>query len=122
AEFNVFEGTQLLLAALVVPILAKMGDMYGHKRILLVSTVFTAGATWWLAFAGDYWSFLIAWTLQAFFTVWLPLEVALIFDKGRRSGRAASATRKAAGLLVVGLEAGAIAGALGGSAVFKAFG
>ena len=122
ADFNVFEGAQLLLSALVVPILAKLGDMYGHKKILLVSTVLTAGATWWLAFAGDFTSFLIAWTLQAFYVVWLPLEIALIFDKGRRSGRAASATRKAAGLLIVGLEAGAIAGALGSSAVFEAFG
>ncbi|WP_372508506.1 MFS transporter [Salinibacterium sedimenticola] len=122
ADFNVFEGSQLLLSALVVPILAKLGDMYGHKRILLISTVLTAGATWWLAFAGDFTSFLIAWTLQGFYVVWLPLEVALIFDKGRRSGHAASATRKAAAMLIVGLEAGAIAGALGGSAVFGAFG
>jgi MFS family permease len=122
ADFNIFEGAQLLLSALVVPILAKLGDMYGHKKILLVATVLTAGATWWLAFAGDFTSFLLAWTLQAFYVVWLPLEIALIFDKGRRSGRAASATRRAAGLLIVGLEAGAIAGALGGSAVFDAFG
>jgi MFS family permease len=122
ADFNIFEGSQLLLSALVVPILAKLGDMYGHKRILLVSTVLTAGATWWLAFAGDFTSFLIAWTLQGFYVVWLPLEVALIFDKGRRSGHAASVTRKAAAMLIVGLEAGAIAGALGGSAVFGAFG
>ena len=122
ADFNVFEGAQLLLSALVVPILAKLGDMYGHKKILLVSTVLTASATWWLAFAGDFTSFLIAWTLQAFYVVWLPLEIALIFDKGRHSGRAASATRKAAGLLIVGLGAGAIAGALGSSAVFEAFG
>src|SRR5690606_29297615 len=122
ADFNVFEGAQLLLSALVVPLLAKLGDMYGHKKILLISTVLTAGATWWLAFAGDFTSFLVAWTLQAFYVVWLPLEIALIFDKGRRSGRAASATRKAAGLLIVGLEAGAIAGALGSSAVFEAFG
>ena len=122
ADFNIFEGAQLLLSALVVPILAKLGDMYGHKKILLVSTVLTASATWWLAFAGDFTSFLIAWTLQAFYVVWLPLEIALIFDKGRRSGRAASATRKAAGLLIVGLGAGAIAGALGSSAVFEAFG
>ncbi|WP_403020305.1 MFS transporter [Salinibacterium sp. GXW1014] len=122
ADFNVFEGAQLLLSALVVPVLAKLGDMYGHKRILLISTVLTAGATWWLAFAGDFTSFLIAWTLQGFYVVWLPLEVALIFDKGRRTGHAASATRKAAALLIVGLEAGAIAGALGGSAVFGAFG
>ncbi|MBN9149986.1 MAG: MFS transporter [Micrococcales bacterium] len=122
ADFNIFEGAQLLLSALVVPILAKLGDMYGHKKILLVATALTAGATWWLAFAGDFTTFLIAWSLQAFYVVWLPLEIALIFDKGRRSGRAASATRKAAGLLIVGLEAGAIAGALGGSRVFKAFG
>src|SRR5690606_28099295 len=119
---NIFEGAQLLLSALVVPILAKLGDMYGHKRILLISTVLTAGATWWLAFAGDFTSFLVAWTLQAFYVVWLPLEIALIFDKGRRSGHAASATRKAAGLLIVGLEAGAIIGALSGSRVFNAFG
>lgn len=122
ADFNVFEGAQLLLSALVVPILAKLGDMYGHKRILLIATVLTAAATWWVAFAGDFTTFLIAWTLQAFYVVWLPLEIALIFDKGRRSGRAASDTRKAAGLLIVGLESGAIAGALGGSAVFEAFG
>ena len=122
ADFNIFEGAQLLLSALTVPFLAKLGDMYGHKKILLVSTALTAGATWWLAFAGDFPSFLAAWTLQGFYAVWLPLEIALIFDKGRRSGRAASATRRAAGLLVVGLEAGAITGALGSSAVFGAFG
>lgn len=122
ADFNIFEGAQLLLSALVVPILAKLGDMYGHKKILLATTVLTAGATWWLAFSGDFTSFLIAWTLQGFYVVWLPLEIALIFDKGRRTGHAASATRKAAALLIVGLEAGAIAGALGGSAVFGAFG
>src|SRR5690554_3288343 len=122
ADFNIFEGAQLLLSAIVVPILAKLGDMYGHKRILLVSTVLTAGATWWLAFAPDFTTFLLAWTLQGFYVVWLPLEIALIFDKGRRSGHAPSATRKAAAFLIVGLEAGAIIGALGGSRVFEAFG
>jgi MFS family permease len=122
ADFNIFEGAQLLLSAIVVPILAKLGDMYGHKRILLVSTAFTAGATWWLAFSGDFTSFLIAWTLQGFYTVWLPLEVALIFDRGRTTGTGASQTRKAAGLLVVGLQVGAILGALGGGMVFDLFG
>jgi len=122
ADFNWFEAAQLLVAALSVPILAKLGDMYGHKRILLVSTVLTAGATWWLAFAGDFTSFLVAWSLQAFYTVWLPLEIALIFDRGRRTGTAASATRKAAGFLVVALQSGAILGALLGGRIFAAFG
>jgi MFS family permease len=121
ADFNWFEASQLLLSALVVPFLAKLGDMFGHKRILLISTVLTAGASWWLAFAGDFTTFLIAWALQGFYVVWLPLEVALIFDRGRRTDSGASQTRRAAGFLVVALEAGAIIGALSSSAVFGAF-
>lgn len=122
ADFNWFEAAQLLLSAIVVPILAKLGDMYGHKRILLVSTVLTAAATWWLAFTGDFTTFLIAWALQGFYVVWLPLEVALIFDRGRTTGRGASQTRRAAGYLVVALQTGGILGALGGARVFSAFG
>src|SRR5476651_1871670 len=37
AEYNWFEAAQLLLSAIVVPFLAKLGDMFGHKRILLIS-------------------------------------------------------------------------------------
>ena len=122
ADFNWFEAAQLLLSALVVPILAKLGDMFGHKRILLVSTVLTAGASWALVFADNFWTFLVAWALQGFYVVWLPLEVALIFDRGRRTGRGASQTRRAAGFLVVALEAGAIIGALLGGRVFGWFG
>ncbi|WP_285025819.1 MFS transporter [Plantibacter sp. ME-Dv--P-122b] len=122
ADFNWFEAAQLLLSALVVPILAKLGDMFGHKRILLVSTVLTAGASWWLVVAGDFWSFLAAWALQGFYVVWLPLEIALIFERGRRSGTGASQTRRAAGLLVVALEAGAIIGALSSGRILTALG
>jgi MFS family permease len=122
ADFNWFEAAQLLVAAISVPFLAKLGDLHGHRRILLVSTVLTAAASWWLAFADDFWSFLAAWALQGFYVVWLPLEVALIFDRGRRTNRGAAATRRAAGLLVVALEAGAIIGALSGGRVFAALG
>jgi len=122
SDVNWFEAAQLLLSAIVVPILAKLGDMYGHKRILLISSIITAGASWWLAFAGDFWTFLLAWALQGFYVVWLPLEVALIFERGRRQNRGVSSTRRAAGLLVVGLQAGAIAGALAAGAIFEATG
>lgn len=121
ADYNWFEAAQLLVSALVVPVLAKLGDMFGHKRILLIATVLTALSTWALAFAGNFTTFLIAFALQGFYVVWLPLEVALIFDRGRRTGTAASQTRKAAGLLVVALEAGAIVGAIGAGLLFEAF-
>lgn len=118
ADYNWFEAAQLLVSALVVPVLAKLGDMFGHKRILLASTVVTAAATWVLAFSGSFTMYLIAFAFQGFYVVWLPLEVALIFDRGRRTGRGPSQTRRAAGLLVVALEAGAIIGALLGGRVF----
>lgn len=121
-DVNWFEAAQLLLSAIVVPILAKLGDMYGHKKILLISSILTAGATWWLVFADSFWTFLIAWALQGFYVVWLPLEVALIFERGRRQNRGVSSTRRAAGLLVVGLQAGAIAGALAAGSIFEATG
>lgn len=122
SDINWFEAAQLLVSALVVPIMSKLGDMFGHKRVLLVASILTAAATWWVVFADSFWPFLIAWALQGFYVVWLPLEVALIFDRGRREARGAAATRRAAGVLVVGLYIGAIAGALLGGRFFTAVG
>lgn len=120
ADVNWFEAAQLLLSALVLPILAKLGDMYGHKKVLLASAILTAGASWWLVFADSFTTFLIAWALQGFYVVWLPLEIALVFERGRRQARGVSQTRRAAGLLVVGLQAGAILGALAAGRLFAA--
>ncbi|SDO53866.1 Major Facilitator Superfamily protein [Microbacterium sp. ru370.1] len=122
ADVNWFEAAQLLLSSLVLPVLAKLGDMFGHKRILLVSALATAAASWWLVFADSFATFLAAWALQGFYVVWLPLEIALIFDRGRRAARGVSRTRRAAGLLVVGLQVGAILGALAAGRVFAATG
>lgn len=116
-DVNFFEGAQLMVSALVVPFLAKLGDMVGHKRILLVSTAITAVASIALAFSPVFWIFLIAWALQGFYVVWLPLEVALIFSRSRDGVNPAALTRKAAGFLVAGLEFGVIVGALSGGAI-----
>ena len=35
ADVNWFEAAQLTVSALAVPVLAKLGDLYGHRRILL---------------------------------------------------------------------------------------
>lgn len=112
ADVNWLEGSQLMLSALVVPALAKLGDMVGHRRILLWSTAITGLASLALPFAPNFAVFLACWTLQGFYVVWLPLEIALIWSRSRgREGRSAL-TAKAAGILVAALEAGAISGAL----------
>lgn len=117
ADVNWLEGSQLALSALVVPALAKLGDMVGHKRILLWSTAVTAAASLVLPFTDSFAVFLVAWALQGFYVVWLPLEIALIWSRSRAAGHSAAVTAKAAGLLVAALELGAITGALVGGAL-----
>ncbi len=112
ADVNWFEGTQLMLSALIVPAFAKLGDMFGHKRMLLWSTALTALASLALPFTDSFAIFLIAWTLQGFYVVWLPLEVAIIWSRTRNREGGSLLTAKAAGILVATLEAGAITGAL----------
>lgn len=111
-DVNWFESAQLMLSALAVPVLAKLGDIHGHKRILLISTILTAAASWGVAFAPDFWTFLAAWSLQGFYVVWLPMEIALIFSRVSAVPNRAVLTRKAAGILVGALELGVIGGAL----------
>ena len=103
-----------MVSALVVPALAKLGDMVGHKRMLLVSTALTAVAALALPFTDSFWVFLIAWALQGFYMVWLPLEIALVFVAQSRTTARRRSPARAAGLLVARLEIGAIAGALTG--------
>ena len=114
ADVNWFEAAQLMVSALVVPVLAKLGDMIGHRKVLLVSTALTAAASWGVAFAPNFWLFLAAWALQGFYVVWLPLEIALIYSRSHHRPDGAALTRRAAGILVAGLEFGVIVGALAG--------
>ncbi|WP_353814004.1 MFS transporter [Agromyces sp. SYSU T00266] len=120
ADVNWLEGSQLMLSALVVPAFAKLGDMVGHKRMLVWSTAITAVASTALAFTDVFWVFLVAWALQGFYVVWLPLEIALVWSRSRSADRPAAMTRRAAGLLVAALELGAIAGALSAGALAEA--
>ncbi len=114
ADVNWLEGAQLMLSALVVPAFAKLGDMVGHRRMLLISTALTAVASLALPFATSFPVFLAIWALQGFYVVWLPLEIALIWSRARAMGQRSSITMKSAGILVAALEFGAISGALVG--------
>ncbi len=121
ADVNWFEAAQLMVSALAVPVLAKLGDMYGHRKILLASSLVTAAASWGVALAPDFWTFLAAWSFQGFYVVWLPLEIALIFSRVHQMPDSAARTRRAAGVLVGALEAGVIAGALAAGVLVEMF-
>lgn len=123
-DLNWFEAGQLMVSALLVPLLARLGDLWGHRQVLLLSTVVTAVASWGVAFAPEFWTFLVAWSLQGFYVVWLPMNVAIVYRRAARAGRVHQArlTRRAAAVLVAGLQAGVIAGALTSGALAERVG
>ena len=122
ADVNWFEAAQLVVSALVVPVLARLGDLIGHRQVLLISTAVTALASWALAFAPTFTLFLIAWAIQGFYVVWLPLEVSIVHRRSAGSGAQGRLTRRAAALLVAALELGVIAGAVTSGALVESIG
>ncbi len=122
ASVNWFEAAQLVVSALAVPVLARLGDVIGHRQVLLLSTLVTTLASWAVAFSPNFTTFLIAWALQGFYVVWLPLEVSIIHRRTAESGHQAVLTRRAAALLVAGLESGVIVGALAAGVLIEQVG
>jgi MFS family permease len=122
ADVNWFEAAQLVVSALLVPPLARLGDMVGHKKVLLLSTAVTAAGSWWLAFAPSFASFLVGWAVQGAYVVWLPLEIAIVHRRTAASGRQALLTRRAAAILVGALELSVIVAALTSGALVGSFG
>jgi len=119
-DVNWFEAAQLMLSALAVPLLCRLGDLWGHRNVLLVSTAITAAGSWILAFSPGFTTFLVGWALQGAYVVWLPLEVAIVHRRTAGSGRQGVLTRRAAGFLVAALELGVIVGALTSGALVEA--
>ncbi|WP_084099498.1 MFS transporter [Demequina sp. NBRC 110051] len=112
ADINWLEATQLLLSAIVVPVLARLGDMIGHRKVLIGSLIVTMLASYAIAFSASFAVFLVAWAIQGFYVVWLPMNVSIIHSRARDLPDGAALTRRGAGVIVVALQAGAIAGAL----------
>jgi MFS family permease len=105
------DAAQLIVSALSIPLLARLGDLIGHKKVLLLSTAITAVGSWILAFAPSFTTFLIGFAVQGAYVVWLPMEVAIIHRRTAGDPRQDRITRRAAGLLVFALELAVIIGA-----------
>ncbi len=122
ASVNWFEAAQLVVSALSVPFLARLGDLVGARNVLLLSTAVTALGSWILAFAPGFTTFLIGFAIQGAYVVWLPMEVAIVYrtSVGAMVTRRDQLTRRAAGILVGALELAVIIGAVTSGALVGA--
>jgi MFS family permease len=106
ANLNWVSTSFLLSTAVVVPVIARMGDRYGHKRMLTVSAAIVTVGSLVTALAPNYGIFILGRVIAGALVAFLPLEFAIVRERaGEHSG-------KAIGLLVGGLTVGASVGAV----------
>ncbi|WP_028659153.1 MFS transporter [Nocardioides insulae] len=106
ADLNWVSTSFLLSTAVLVPLISRMGDRYGHKRMLTITAGVVAIGSLVVAFAPSYGVFLAGRVICGALVAFLPLEFAIVRERaGEQSG-------KAIGLLVGGLTAGVSAGAV----------
>jgi len=112
AAANWFNSAFALSGAVVVPLLSKLGDRYGHRLVLrwAVGIVFLSAII--IALAPTYSTVLVGRALMGPLAVWLPLEIAIIHS--RLTGQTA---RRAIALVVAVLTGGSVVGSLAAGAV-----
>lgn len=107
ADITWFVAVWTLSSAVSIPVLAKAGDIFGHRRVLRIAVLVVLLGTTLVALSPSFPLALVGRALTGPLSVWLPLEIALVHDK--LSGDRA---RTSVGLLISSLTLGSIVGVL----------
>ncbi|MFB9720622.1 MFS transporter [Planobispora longispora] len=100
---------QLLSAAICVPIFARLGDMYGHRKLLRISLLFLLAGSALVAWAPSFELLLAGRALMGPMSALLPLEFGIVRSR-LEPGRARSAIGMLVGSLTLGTSLGLIVG------------
>ncbi|MFF2438755.1 MFS transporter [Streptomyces sp. NPDC058107] len=117
ADAQWFMTVHLLAAAVSVPVLGRLGDLYGHRRLLRIALGCVTAGTLLVFLAPTYTVALVGRALMGAIGSLLALEIGLV--RGRLD---ASGARRAIGLLVAALTLGALLGSALSGALLGIFG
>jgi MFS family permease len=109
ASITWFVTVQTLSAGVCVPVLSKIGDIYGHRRILRIAIIAVTLGSILVAFAPSYSLVLVGRVLVGPLSVYLPLETAIVHSKF-----AQATARRAIGMLTASLTLGVTVGSVAG--------
>ncbi|MEV6079871.1 MFS transporter [Streptomyces sp. NPDC052069] len=104
-DLNWVNAAQLLAAAVSVPVFGRLGDMYGHRRLLRIAVLCLAVGSVLVAWSPSFEVLLVGRVLQGPLAALLPLEIGLVRDRLDAAG-----SRSAIAMLVGSLTFGASAG------------
>ena len=116
AELNWVNAIYMLATVVLVPVLAKLGDVVGHRRMLIIASCVVTLGSIVIAIAPNYGILLAGRALQAPLAAFLPLAFAIVRERaGESSGRAV-------GSLVGSATIGGAIGGIGAGLLLQAFG
>lgn len=110
-----FQTTQAIAAAVTVPLLSRLGDIYGPRKVLRGAILAVLAGTLLIALVPSYPIVLVGRVFIGPLGVWLPLAIALVYARtvGEGATRAISIlSASLMGGIVVGTLAAGIADAL----------
>ncbi|MEU3664209.1 MFS transporter [Streptomyces sp. NPDC032940] len=107
ADLNWVISAQLLAAAVSVPAFGRLGDLYGHRRMLRISLVCVTVGSLLVAFAPSLPVLLVGRVLLGPLAALLPLEIALVRDR-LSVEQARSAIARLVGALTLGTLLGGV--------------
>jgi MFS family permease len=120
SNVTLFNTIPTAVAALFVPILTRLGDIQGYRRILriVISVVFAATVLIWTGvFCGSWGLVLLGRFFNGPIAVWLPLHIALVHSKTQ--GRQATS---AVSTIIACLTIGTVSGTATSGFIFNAIG
>ncbi|GAA4546658.1 MFS transporter [Pseudonocardia xishanensis] len=89
ADANWITASALLSTVVCVPLLSKLGDVYGHQRLLVVAASLVAPGSVIVALAPSFTLLLVGRVLQGAITAFLPLEFAIVRERAGENAGAA---------------------------------
>jgi len=114
ADWNWFDSALAAVAALALPLLTKLGDVIGHRKVLVATTFVVAGSSWLAVVATDFWTLFAAFALQGFLAVWYPFQLALLRDSTPPEQAENRVAKVTSALTAVFMAGSVLATALGG--------
>ncbi|SHN47267.1 MFS transporter [Cryptosporangium aurantiacum] len=111
ADLTWVTTVQLLAAAVSVPVLGRLGDRYGHRRVLRASLIALAIGSVLVAVAPSLPVLLAGRALQGTLAALLPLEMGLVRDRLPQDDARRAIARLVAALTLGGVLGGVVTGA-----------
>ncbi len=114
ADWNLFDSGTAAVAALALPVLTRLGDRFGHRRLIIITVILAATSTWLAVVATNFVTLFISFAVLGLTVVWVPFSMALARIRLTAAEAELRLSRLSASIVAVFMVGSVLATAAGG--------